>query len=165
MHDNCDATAVNGFAFSPSDTLCECARYPPRRGERHLKPFQVLDDDSGHGEVPEPLVVGRDDKPRGVLGAATRECILVSRRIVVPVGSLLVIGLADFPLLGRVVEPILEAFQLLPFGDVQEELEDMRVVLDEAALESVDSIVTAGPDLLGPGYERERSRRPRSVNG
>jgi hypothetical protein len=41
-----------------------------------------------------------------MLGAATGECILVSRRVVVPVSSLLVIGLADLPLLGRVVEPI-----------------------------------------------------------
>ena len=94
-------------------------------------------------------MVGRDNKPRGMLGAATGECFLVSRRVVVPVGSLLVIGLADFPLLGRVVEPILKAFQLLPFGDVQVELEDMGVVLDQAALESIDSIVTAGPYLFG----------------
>ena len=120
-----------------------------RRRERHLQPFQVLHDDPGHGEVPEPLVVGRDNEPGGMLGAATGECILVSRRVVVPVGSLLVIGLADLPLLGRVVEPILEAFQLLPFGDVQVELEDMGVVLDEATLESIDSIVTAGPYLFG----------------
>ena len=67
-------------------------------------------------------MVGWDNKPRGMLGAATRECIFVSRRVVIPVSSLLVIGLADFPLFGGVVEPILEAFQLLAFGDVQIEL-------------------------------------------
>ncbi len=119
-----------------------------RRRKRHLQSFQVLHDDPGDGEVPEPLVVGGDNKPGGVLGAATGERVLVSRRVVVPVRSLLVIGLADLPLLGRVVEPILEAFQLLAFGDVQEELEDMGVVLDEATLESVDLIVAAGPDLF-----------------
>src|SRR5271157_2131901 len=119
-----------------------------RRGESQLQPFQVLHDDPAHGEVPEPLVVGRDNEPRGMLGAATGECILVSRRVVAPGRSLLVIGLADLPLLGRVVEPVLEALQLLPFGDVQVELEDMGVALDEATFESIDSIVPAGPYLL-----------------
>ncbi len=115
-----------------------------RRREGHLQRFQVLHDNPGHGEVPEPLVVGTDNKPRGMLGAAPGEGVFVSRRAVVPVGSLLVIGLADFPLLGGVVEPILEAFQLLLFGDVQVKLEDFGVVLDKSALESVDAIVTAG---------------------
>lgn len=81
-----------------------------RRWERHLQAFQVLHDDPGHREVPEPFVVGRDDELGGPLGAAPGECVLVSHRVVVPVGALVVIGLADFPLLGRVVEPILEAF-------------------------------------------------------
>ena len=92
-------------------------------------------------------MVGGDDEPRGVFGAAPGERVLVSRRVVVPVGSLLVIGLADLPLLGRVVEPILEALQLLVFRDVQEELEDVGIVLDEAALERVDAGVTGRPDL------------------
>ena len=93
-------------------------------------------------------MVGRDNEPGGMFRAATGEGFFVSCRVVVPVSSLLVIGLADFPLFGWVIETILEAFQLLLFGDVQVKLEDVGVVFDEAALKSIDSIVTARPYLF-----------------
>ena len=73
----------------------------PGRGIGHIHSLEVLHSDSGHGEVPEPLVVGGDDEPGGNCGAATGECLLVSRRVGLPVSALLVIGVTAFPLLGR----------------------------------------------------------------
>ena len=58
-------------------------------------------------------MVRRHNKPRGMFRTATGERCLLRRRVVVPVGSLLVIGLADLPSLGGIVEPILESPQLL----------------------------------------------------
>ena len=86
--------------------------------------------------------------PGCVLGAAARERLLVRGDVVVPVLALRVVGLADLPLLGRVFEALPEARELLFLRDVQEELEDARVVLGEALLESVDALVAARPDLL-----------------
>ena len=92
--------------------------------------------------------VVRDDEPGRLLGTASGQDFLVSRRVIVPELSFHVIGLADLPLLGRIVEPFLEATQLLLFGDVQVELEDMGVVLDKSLLERVYLVVSAGPDRL-----------------
>ena len=80
--------------------------------------------------------------------AAAGQGLLVGRHVVVPELSLLVVGLADLPLLGRIVEPLLEASQLLFLGDVEVELENVRVVLDELLLERVDLVVPARPDRL-----------------
>ncbi len=57
-------------------------------------------------------------------------------------------GLADLPLLAGVVEPLLEALQLLFFGDVQVKLENLGAVGGKIALEAVDLIVAARPDRL-----------------
>lgn len=135
--------------------------------ERHLQRLQILHHDPAHGQVAEPLVVGGDDEPRrGGESVAPGQRVLVGRRVVGPVGALPVVGLADFPLLGRIVEPLLEPFQLLLFGDVKEEFEDVGSALDQTALERVDPIVPGGPRRGGgPGYGPGRLTRPRSATG
>jgi hypothetical protein len=83
-----------------------------------------------------------------LLGTAAGQDVLVSRDVVVPELSLLVVGLADLPLLGRIVEPLLEATQLLLFRDVVVELENVGVALDESLLERVYLVVPARPNRL-----------------
>src|ERR1019366_7376197 len=87
------------------------------------------------------------DEPGGFPSTTARQDVLVGRRVLVPELSLLVVGLADLPLLGRIVEPFLEATQLLLFRDVQVELEDVGVILDEFLLERVDLICTFRENL------------------
>jgi len=106
----------------------------------------MLDDDARDQQVAKPLVIGGNDEPRRVLGAATRECFFVAGDVFVPEAALLVVGLADLPVLAGVVEPLFETLQLLFFGDVQEELENLRAVRGQVALEIVDLIVAARPD-------------------
>ena len=53
-------------------------------GTRHVQTFQVFHHDPRHGEVPEPLVVGRDDEPGRMFRATPGQGILISRHIIVP---------------------------------------------------------------------------------
>src|ERR1700691_3835195 len=91
--------------------------------ELHFQRFQMLDDDAGYGKIPEPLVIGGDDEPRRLLCAAPRNRLVIGFDIFAPEAALLVVRLADLPMLRRVLEPLLEALQLLLLGDVQIKLE------------------------------------------
>ena len=75
--------------------------------------------------------------------------ILEGGHVIVPKASLLVVGLADLPVLGGIVQPLLEAPELLVLADVQVELENMRIVLDKALFKVVDTVVALGPDFFG----------------
>jgi hypothetical protein len=56
-----------------------------------------------------------------MMPASRAERILESHNIIVPPLAFGVIGFADLPVAGRIVEPPFEARQLLRFADVQEE--------------------------------------------
>ena len=137
--------AVSRF-LSPHGTPGEYAQDPLTVGEFHFQTFQMFRDDPCYCEVPEPLVVGRYDEPRRLLGTTARQGVFVRSRVVVPELALLVVSLADLPSLGRIIKPLLEATQLLLFGNVQVELEDVSVTLDELLLERIDLVIAAGPD-------------------
>ena len=78
-------------------------------GVLHVQRLEMLDNNARDGKVAEPLVVRWNDEPRRVCGAAAREGFFVGRDIIVPESAFLVVGLADFPLPGRVVEALLES--------------------------------------------------------
>ena len=106
-------------------------------------------DDLRHREIAEPLLIGRDDVPGGVLLRAVRQRVLESLDVIVPAIALAVIGRADLPLPRGIVEALLEPRELLLLRDVEEELEDRRLVLDmQQLLEAVDQVVTSPPDRL-----------------
>ncbi len=73
-------------------------------------------------------MISRNHKPGRIFGIALGERIFVGPHVVVPVLTLGVVGFTDLPALGGVVEPLLEALQLLVFTDVEKELEDSRAV-------------------------------------
>jgi hypothetical protein len=120
-----------------------------RRGRFHAHVLHGGADDLRDREVAEPLVVRRDHVPRGALGRAFGQHVFVCRHVVVPEGPFLVVRIADLPLPRRVVEPLLEALELLVFRDVEEELHDRRVVLDQELLEVVDQCISSRPHVLG----------------
>ena len=53
-------------------------------GIRHMEFRKVFNNNPSQSEIPKPLVLSRDNEPRCMLGAAARQCVLVSRYIVVP---------------------------------------------------------------------------------
>jgi hypothetical protein len=118
-------------------------------GVFHVQRFQVLDDDAGDGQIAKPLVIGGNDEPWRVRCAAAGERIFVAGHVFLPIAALLVIGFADLPVLGGVVEALLEALQLFFLGDVQIKLENVGVVINEVLLEVVDEIIAPGPDCFG----------------
>ena len=105
-------------------------------------------DDPGDGKVAERLVVAGNGEPGRVLGRGALQRLVEGGEVVVEVGALLVVGIADLPLPVRVVEPLGEAPELLRLGDDQAELEDRgAVLLVEQPLPVVDQLVAALPDL------------------
>jgi hypothetical protein len=55
----------------------------------------------------------------------------------------------EFPLLGRIVKPVLQALPLLIFADVEEELQRCNLIFLEQAFKVVDLIEPLGPNRLG----------------
>ena len=93
-----------------------------------------------------PLVVGRDDVPRRPRRRRRRERVLEGAHVVVPASALGDVGRVELPLLARRLEPRDEAFLLHLLGDVEEELDDLRPVAVEVALEGVDVLVARLPE-------------------
>jgi len=58
-----------------------------------------------------------------------------------------------------IVGPLSKTLQLVRFADVQEELQNVRAVCDEAALEIVSPPVTLPQDLLGHQTVDARDKR------
>src|ERR1700722_11556973 len=108
----------------------------------------MLDDDARNGQIAEPLVIGWNDEPGRMLGAAARKRVFIGGHVVFPVDPLLIIGLADLPLFARVVEALLEALQLLLFRNVQIELENVGLVRNQILLEFVDQFIAPRPDIF-----------------
>src|SRR5437763_15258514 len=55
-----------------------------RRWIFHVQRLQTLHDNIGDHPIAKPLVIGRHDVPRRVLGRAPLQCFLISRRILLP---------------------------------------------------------------------------------
>ena len=81
----------------------------------HVQRFKVLDDNARDGQIAEPFVIGRNDEPGRMRRAATGERVFIGGHIILPESALLIVGLADLPVFGGVVETILEALQLFFF--------------------------------------------------
>ena len=95
-------------------------------------------------------MIGRNHEPRGVLGRGLVQHVLESCDILVPVLALLIVGVADLPVLGGVFQSLLESGELLVLRDIEEEFEDRGFVLDcKQLFEGVDHVVARRPDFLG----------------
>ena len=79
-----------------------------RFGKRHFEIFHRSHDDVRDGKIAEPLVIGGNHKPGRFIGGAAIDRVFISRLVFFPVFSFQIISLADFPLSGRVFEPLLE---------------------------------------------------------
>ena len=101
-----------------------------RLRQLHVHVLETLCDDLRDRQVAKPFVVRRDYKPGRVIRAGPAQHLLEGGDVVVPVRALLVVGFADLPLPGRIIQPLLKTGQLLFLGDVEEKLENRRFVLD-----------------------------------
>src|SRR5271170_2087427 len=93
-----------------------------------------------------------------MLGRALHEHVLIRGNIIVPKLALFVIALADLPMAHRIVQPCLEARELLVGRNVKEELDDERVVGPQLPLEIVDQIIALRPNLFGHDLVHPRNQ-------
>src|SRR5439155_23511730 len=86
-------------------------------GKLHVHIFHVADNDLRNGQIAEPSVVGRNDKPgsalRALLGTHVLECL----RVIIPVVAFLIIRLTDFPLAFVVIQSLCLAGNLFLLGN------------------------------------------------
>jgi hypothetical protein len=120
--------------------------------------FEGFEDDFGDGEVAEPLVVGGDDKPGGVLVGGAAEDVLVGVHVSGPEDALFEVEGIELPVLVGVVDAGLEAAGLFFVRDVEEELEDEDVAVGEGLLPGVDVVhaavgLFAGDEAVDAGGE------------
>ena len=104
--------------------------------------------DLRHCQVPEPLVVRRNDVPGRMLGAGRRHGVLEGRDVVVPQRALGIVRLADLPVACRILEAFGETGELRVAIDVQVKLEDRGLVLGQQRFEFVDPAVAPCPGVL-----------------
>jgi len=102
--------------------------------------------DRGGGQAAEPLAVGRHDIPRRPLCAGLAQHGLEGPLVVLPVAPVPDVAGGELPVLLRLVDALEEPLGLLPFGQVQHDLDDTDPVVDQVALPVVDLPVAAGPD-------------------
>ncbi len=121
-----------------------------RVGRRQLRVElrQRVDEQLGHGQVPDPVVVGRNDVPGRPGGRGLGDRLLVGGQVVVPAGPIVEIARTELPRLLRILEPLLQPLPLLVPGDVQEHLDDAGALVGEQALELPDVLRPVLPDLL-----------------
>ena len=121
--------------------MCERQLLSPCRRQLELHVLHRLGDDLRSRQVAEPLVIRRDDVPRRMRGAGFRQGLFIRFDVFRPQLALRVVRLADLPVAGGIVEPLLEALELLLGADMQEELENARAVQCQQFLEVVDQLV------------------------
>ena len=118
------------------------------RRQIHTVP-QAVDKDVEHREPRIILVVRRDEIPGRVVGRGFLHHILNRLGVLFPAVAIAKILIREFPALQGIGEPVLEPLGLLFGCDMEEDLRDMRPVVDECALEVVDLAIGALPFRLG----------------
>jgi len=123
------------FQFS----LAFCGHY--RVG--HLEITERIQDNLGNNQPGILFVVGGDDVPRRVMGAGGAQASLISLRVLLPVFPLVDVRDAELPVLARLIDALEEAFALLAFREMEEELDDPGSIAVEMFLQVNDG--TRGP--------------------
>src|SRR5664279_3860697 len=97
----------------------------------HLEALEGIEQDSGDNEPGIVLVVGRNDVPRGELGAGRAQAFIVGLHVLLPEIPLLNIRQAEFPVLLRFIDPRQKALALLLLRQMQVELDDAGFVAEQ----------------------------------
>src|SRR5580698_309436 len=95
-----------------------------RFGQLHIQILECACNDPGYRQIPEPFVVRRDDEPRSELSTGPMEHIFERSHVIFPVLPLQVVGFADLPVPGWIIQSSLESGQLLILRYMEEELEN-----------------------------------------
>src|SRR5438876_7527823 len=118
-------------------------------GKLHVHIFHVADNDLRNGQIAEPFVVGRNDKPGSVLRARLVKHVLECLRVIIPVVAFLIIRFTDLPLAFGVIQSLFEAGKLFLFGNMQEEFKNRCVVFSGDELFVIVVLIVAfRPDFF-----------------
>ncbi len=110
-----------------------------------IETLEGVPQDAGDGEVAHPLAVAGHDVPRRVRGRRPGQGIAVGPHVVRPQLAVVEIAETELPPLVGAVDAVLQPFPLLLGGDVQEQLDDRRALVDEQLLELADVGVALAP--------------------
>src|SRR5213592_3379982 len=77
-------------------------------GKLHPHRFHLPDNDLRNSQIAKPLVIWRNDEPRGVIGARFGKHILECLDVVSPILAFLIVRFTDLPLTGWVMQSLLE---------------------------------------------------------
>ena len=105
-----------------------------------------IEDDLGHDQPGILLVIGRNDLPGRVPRARRAQAFLVRFHVRLPVVTLAHVGLAELPVLVRLLDAGQEALPLFVLREVEEELEDPCAISMEMLLELHDGAISIPPD-------------------
>ena len=114
-----------------------------RLGVSHFEFIERIEDNLGHDQPGILFVVGGDDVPGRVMGAGGAQASLISLRVLLPVFPLVDVRDAELPVLARLIDALEEAFALLAFREMEEELDDPGSIAVEMFLQVNDG--TRGP--------------------
>jgi len=110
-------------------------------------------------------VVGGDDMPGRVGGAAGVDDVLVGLLKLVPILAHLEVAHVKLPVLGRVVKAGLETFRLFTPADVEEEFKEDDVVLAEDFFEGIDPVIRkVVEEHLGASTSKRFAQTEQNVN-
>ena len=117
-------------------------------GIMHVQALHRLDDDARDDESRVVLVIGRHHVPRRGLRAGSAQTVLVNLDVLVPELSLAEVGLTEFPILVRLIDPCQKAFSLLLLREMEVEFEDTGSVALEVILQVDDETVPPLPNCF-----------------
>ena len=115
----------------------------------------ILELEAGHDfdqnlrddDIAIPLVIGRDDEPRGMLSAGSREQVFIACLVLLPELALSEVALGKLPMLIRSVDTGTKPRGLLLLRDMKEEFEDDDIIVGKHGLKAPD-VIEALADCL-----------------
>src|SRR5262249_46243287 len=107
-------------------------------GEFEVERLEFPHQGGGNGEMCEPLLVGRHDKPGRIRPAGLADHVLVGVLIFVPELALGDIAHRKLPALTGLFDAGKEPLALLFFRDVEEEFQDQRAIARQMMLEGTN---------------------------
>src|SRR5919106_6490785 len=78
----------------------------------HVHIFHLPNNDLRNSEIPEPIVVRRDNEPWSVFGAGLVKRIFIGLRVTIPIFAFLIVGFTDLPLTRRFIQSLLKPGKL-----------------------------------------------------
>src|SRR4051812_33502301 len=106
--------------------------------------------DVRHARPHEPLLIRRNDVPWRRLRARSTQHVLVCPLVFIPMRAFLYVRSRELPILLRVVQTRQKTLSLLFTRNVQEKLQNSRVLFGKRPFEVIDVVVSRLPNMFEP---------------